>query len=316
MVRARVRGQGRVVKKTAGPSTRSPRRPRLRTDSYRSPLHLVVQQREHVVALELVAAFEAVQFDHKSQATDFGAQRFRHRGGGAGGAAGGQQIVADDDALARLDRILVDLQRVVAVLQFVLPLHNVSRQLLGFAHRNEACVQAVGQRRPKDESPRLDAQNQINVLVDVMLGEGIDEAGEAQLVFEQRGDVVEKDAGFGEVGNFANELLEVVAVVRLRRLHGSPHSFDAKRLRFQQGRGGFADLVHTRGARALQQTGPQRTVLLARARSHHFNVTVFAVAYPAGDADLRRFPFHEPAEADALDASGDDVAAGLQVSHE
>src|SRR5664280_1304023 len=63
-----------------------------------------------------------LEFDHKSQATDFCAQRFRHRGGGAGGAAGGQQIVADDNALARLDRILVDLQRVVAVLQFVLPL--------------------------------------------------------------------------------------------------------------------------------------------------------------------------------------------------
>ncbi len=149
-----------------------------------------------------------------------------------------------------------------------------------------------------------------------MLGEGIDEAGKAQLIFEQRGDVVEKDAGFGEVGNFADQLLEVVAVVQLLRLHGLPHSFDAKRLRFQQRRGGFANLVHTRGARALLQTGPQRAVLLARARSQHFNVTIFAVAYPSGDADLRRFPFHEPAEADALDASGDDVAAGLQVSHQ
>src|ERR1019366_7709396 len=136
--------------------------------------------------------FEAVEFDHKSQATDFCAQQFRHLGGGAGGAAGGQQIVADDNALARLDRILVDLKHVVAVL----PLQDFSRQLLRLAHRHKTRVQAVRQRRSKDESPRLDAQNQINVLVDVMLGEGIDEAGEAQLVFEQRGDVVEKDAGF------------------------------------------------------------------------------------------------------------------------
>src|ERR1019366_1590647 len=85
-------------------------------------------------------------------------------------------------------------------------------------------------------------------------------------------------------------------------------------LRFQQRRGGFANLVHPRGARALLQTGPQGAVLLARARRHHFNLTIFAIAYPSGDADLRRFPFHEPAEADALDASGDNIAAGLQGS--
>src|SRR5664280_1104539 len=287
----------------------------LTTNPYPLTTALVVQQREHVVALELVAAFESVQFDHESQSADFGAQRLRHLGGGSSGAAGGQQVVADDDALARLDRILVDLQRIVAVLQFVLPLQDFSRQLLRLAHRNEARVQTVSQRRPKDEPPRLDAHNQVNMLVDVMLRERIDEAGKAELVFEQRGDVVEEDAGFGEVGNFANQILEVVAIVRLMRLHGLPDSFDTERWRLQQRRGGFADVVNPRGARALLQTGPQSAVLLARAGCHHFHLAIFAVTHPSGDADPRRFAFHEPAEADALNASGDDVAAGLQVSH-
>src|ERR1035441_4074744 len=121
--------------------------------------------------------------------------------------------------------------------------------------------------------------------------------------------------GFGEGGNFANQLLEVVAIVRLMRLHGLPDSFDTERWRFQQRRGGFADVVNPRGARPLLQTGPQSAVLLARAGCHHFHLAIFAVAHPSGDADPRRFAFHEPAEADALNASGDDVAAGLQVSH-
>jgi hypothetical protein len=74
-------------------------------------------------------------------------------------------------------------------------------------------------------------------------------------------------------------------------------------------------MVHTSGPWTLLQTGPQSDLLLARARGHHFNVTAFAVAHPSANADLRRFPFHKPTEADALNASGNKVAAGLQVSH-
>ena len=65
-------------------------------------------------------------------------------------------------------------------------------------------------------NPRASMPSTRSILVvDVVLGQRVDEAGKAKLVFEQRGDVVKQNAGFGEVGNFADELLEVVAVVRL-----------------------------------------------------------------------------------------------------
>src|SRR5271157_1028710 len=277
------------------------------------PLDFVVQQRKHVVALQLVAPFKGVQFDHKSQAADIGAERLRHLSGGLRGAAGCQQVITDDDAFARLDRVLVHFQRVVAVFQFVLPLQDVGRQLLRLAHRNEARVQAVRKRRPEDESARLNAQHQVDVLVDVVLRKRVDEAGKAELVFEQRGDVVEENARFRKARNFADELLEVVTVVLG---HWLPGSFDAKRWRLQQRRSGFADLIDARRPRALLQLAAQRTMLLARARRHHFNIAILAVAYPSGYANLSGFALHGPAKAYALHAPGDDVTTGLEVSHE
>ena len=102
-----------------------------------------------------------------------------HVGGGLGGAAGRQQIVADENALAGLDRVFVNLQRVLSVLQVVFPLQDFGRQLLWFANRDEAGVQPIRQRGTKDESARLDAQDQLDVVVDVVLGEGVDQAREA-----------------------------------------------------------------------------------------------------------------------------------------
>jgi hypothetical protein len=61
-----------------------------------------------------------------------------------------------------------------------------------------------------------------------VLGQRVDQPGEAPPVFQQGGDVVEKNAGLGKIGDLADELLEVVAVLRRFRLHELPHSFDAE----------------------------------------------------------------------------------------
>src|SRR5208282_3745042 len=106
-------------------------------------------------------------------------------------------------ALARLDRIPVNLQGIVTVLEFILPLQDFSRQLLRFAHGNKSGVQAIGESRAKDETAGFYTQHQVNVVADVVLGEGIDEAGEAELVFQQGGDVVKENPRLGEVGNLA-----------------------------------------------------------------------------------------------------------------
>jgi len=61
-----------------------------------------------------------------------------------------------------------------------------------------------------------------------VLGESIDQASEAQAVLQQRSDVVKQNAGLGEIGNFADELLQIVTAVRRLRLHELPDSFNAE----------------------------------------------------------------------------------------
>jgi hypothetical protein len=60
--------------------------------------------------------------------------------------------------------------------------------------------------------PGLHAEDEVDALVDVVGREGVDELGEAGLVLEQGGDVVEEDAGLGEVRDGAHEGLEGLAV--------------------------------------------------------------------------------------------------------
>ena len=64
----------------------------------------------------------------------------------------------------------------------------------------------------EDEAPRLDADDLVNVLSCIVIGEGVDERGQSFGVAQQRGDVIEEDAGLGEVGDVADEGLEVGVV--------------------------------------------------------------------------------------------------------
>ena len=45
-----------------------------------------------------------------------------------------------------------------------------------------------------------------------MFGERINQRSEAELVFEERRDVIEQNAGFREVRHFANQIFQVLAV--------------------------------------------------------------------------------------------------------
>ena len=62
------------------------------------------------------------------------------------------------------DRVAVDLERVLAVLQIVAVTLNLRWQLLRLAHRNETRPEVIRERRPEDESARLDPEDRINLL--------------------------------------------------------------------------------------------------------------------------------------------------------
>lgn len=171
-----------------------------------------MEKTEDVVFGELLASFEEVEFDGEGEARDLCSELFHELDGGLHGATGGEQVVYDDDALAGLDGVEVDFKRVGAVLEVVGDLCRGGRQLLRLADGNKACIEAVGHSWPEDEAAGLNAENEIDVFVDVVGGQSVDHLRKASLVLQERGDVVEEDAGFGEVGHGAYERLERLTV--------------------------------------------------------------------------------------------------------
>ena len=79
------------------------------------------------------------------------------------GAARGEQIV-DDEAAPPVDRVLVHLERVGAVLERVGLARGAVGQLARLAHRHEADAEPLGQRRAEDEAARLDADDQLGLV--------------------------------------------------------------------------------------------------------------------------------------------------------
>src|SRR6185312_15264242 len=210
-----------------------------------------MQKRENLDAVKLLAAVEEVQLDHEAQTGDISAQRFGELHTGVGRAAGRKQVINHNNALARADSVLMDLERINAVFELVIPLDGVRRELAGLADGHESGVQAIGERGTKDEATGLDSQDQVDFRAEIVFGQSINQRREADVVFEKRGDVVEQNAFLGEVGNFADQLLQVLAVVR-----HLPCSFNAKSIEpgYRVSRQ-FLYFINAGGARPLLQFG-------------------------------------------------------------
>ena len=106
----------------------------------------------------------------------------------------------------------MDLQRIGAVLQSVVVFRRCGGQFPGLANRDESCIEAVRQGRAKNEPARLHAEHEIYISPDVVLRKRIYQRCKPDLIFEQRGDVVKQNALLREVRNFANQLLQVLAI--------------------------------------------------------------------------------------------------------
>ena len=106
----------------------------------------------------------------------------------------------------------MDFEGIGAIFQVVRHARHRSRQLARLAHRYKSRVQPVSQRRPKDETTRLDAQHQVDLVREVMRRQRIDQLRKPGLVFQQCGDVVEQDPRLGKIRHGSHQLLQVFHV--------------------------------------------------------------------------------------------------------
>ena len=129
--------------------------------------------------------------------------------------------------------------------------------LPGFRTGNEAGVEARGEGAAEDESARLDAHDRVDVLADEALGDPVEHDVEGPRAREQRGDVLEDDAGLRKVGHVANErATEIEGRLRPRRDRHREGRARAERRRRERGGavrgaglGADLRLVVARGAR-------------------------------------------------------------------
>src|SRR5262249_58978939 len=120
-----------------------------------------------------------------------------------------------EHALTGLDGVLVDGQRVTAVLELVFYLDRLARQLAELAHRHEPRTELMGDRAGKDEAPRLDADHDVDPVFGVIGGQHVDYRADRRSILQQGGDVFEEDA-------FGREILDVADLrPQLGDVHGA-----------------------------------------------------------------------------------------------
>jgi len=123
--------------------------------------------------------------------------------------AGSDQIIDYHNPLARLNRIVLKLDRVSAVLESIAMVDSWAWQLASFARHYEAAAERVGQRCGNEKSPRLDPDEKIRAERANRIGEPFHSAAPSARLREQRGDVVEQDPRLREIGDRPDVLLKI-----------------------------------------------------------------------------------------------------------
>src|SRR5512132_3745290 len=172
----------------------------------------VPDEAEELIALDQLSALEELELDQGGDADDLAAEALHQAGRSPGGAAGGEHVVDDQDPLAGHDGVGVQLQGGGAVLERVLLGLDLVGQLAGLADGDEAGAEVVGDRRGQDEPAGLDADHLVDVAAAEVDDRLVDHRREADLVGQQRGDVLEDDPRLWEVGHVADEGPQTLAV--------------------------------------------------------------------------------------------------------
>src|ERR1051325_1894294 len=169
----------------------------------------VNHQRTDGVAFQFVAAGEEAEFDQEGDFEDVGAKALNEGGGGGGGAAGGQEVVNEQDTAAGFEGVHVDGDGGGAVFKGVFLFVGLVGKLALFADRDQAGLELDGGGGGDDEAAGVDARGGVHGAGLQSVGQQINAAGEKARIGQDGGDVLELDAGFGEVGDVADGAFDV-----------------------------------------------------------------------------------------------------------
>ena len=95
----------------------------------------------------------------KAALDDFAAETGDHVIDRGHRAAGGKQIIGNQDTLAGLDGIRMDLEGIGAVFEIIGLAEGFERKFPRFTHQDDAGTELVGQRRADDKAAGFDADD-------------------------------------------------------------------------------------------------------------------------------------------------------------
>src|SRR5438045_1276968 len=124
-----------------------------------------------VVLAELRAPVEERQLDDEVDPDDVPAEALDETGDRLHRPAGREDVVVDDDPRALADRVRVDLERVLAVLQGVPGGDGLRGELARPPRRDEAAADLARDRRAEPEPARLRAEDEVGLALPRPLGE-------------------------------------------------------------------------------------------------------------------------------------------------
>src|SRR6266545_1876042 len=155
------------------------------------------------------AAAQIRQVDHESAADDRSAggadqpeRRFSR-------AAGCNQVVDEQDVLAALNPVGVQLEPVGAVLELVVVTEVFGRELPLFADRHETDIQSMSERGADNKAARFDPRDLVDWAAAIRRTEFLDDRVKAIRLFEQGRDVAKQNARLGKIGDSPNQRLDV-----------------------------------------------------------------------------------------------------------
>src|SRR5437667_8161662 len=185
----------------------------------------ILKKRNNLVTLQPLPAFQSFKLDDEAHGHNLATKPFNKANRRETCSTGSEQVIGNNNAHARLDGVLVHLQRVHAVLQLVRDALDGRGQLVRLANGYEAGMKVIGQSGGKDETASLDAEDEVGPEWTNPLRKVVDDFAETSLVLEQRCDVIKENALFRKIGDLADQFLQLVHIQpRIRNDEYSPET--------------------------------------------------------------------------------------------
>ena len=153
------------------------------------------------ILADFLPAPKVIEFDNKCTSDNFGSELFDQFTTRFCCSSGGQQVVDQQHTVAWLQCVNVGFESCGSVFEVVGDRVNIVRQFPRLAQRDESDAQFPGSQCPENEASGLHAGYSRNPLVQKRIHDLMYCKSQRSRILHQRGDVLEKDSGFREVGN-------------------------------------------------------------------------------------------------------------------